>query len=123
MMSNELRVWSGQQLLRGVPTWKRTKHTILTILSLGAMAISKRASSGPPIHNTLSNLVRMMGENSQVVDLPWGTMDGSKWPNGGPLMHNVLCSLARMMGENDQKVYLKWGKMDGSKWPSGRPPM
>ena len=51
------------------------------------------------MHNALGSAARMMGENGQVVDPPWGTMDGSKWPSGGPPMHNALCSIAQMMGE------------------------
>ena len=58
------------------------------------------------MHNFLNSLVRMMGENGQVVDLIWDAMDGYKWPSGRPPMHKNLCNLAGMMGESDQVVDL-----------------
>ena len=67
------------------------------------------------MHNALGSVARMMGENGQVVDLPWGTMDGSKWPSGGPPMHNALCSLTEMMSENGQVVDLPLRTMTRSK--------
>ena len=58
------------------------------------------------MHNVLNSLVRMMGENGQVMDLIWVAIDGSKWPSGRPPTHDNLCSLARMMGESYQVVDL-----------------
>ena len=47
-------------------------------LPWGVMDGSKWTSGGPPMHNALFSLVRMMDENGQVMDLPLGAIFGSK---------------------------------------------